>query len=122
MLEEYECRTERTMEELALVKFEVEETNESNKELVARLRNQLKETEEELYAMHQIKEKKEEEKEKEKEKERSEASNIVHSDLAFSEINPANTNLFRETLKGIRDYIGSLDARKAEARKLLLRA
>jgi hypothetical protein len=38
----------------------VEETNESNKELVARLRNQLKETEEELYAMHQIKEKKEE--------------------------------------------------------------
>jgi len=31
---------------LALVKFEVEETNESNKELVARLRNQLKETEE----------------------------------------------------------------------------
>jgi hypothetical protein len=109
------------MEELALVKFEVEETNESNKEMVARLRNQLKETEEELYAMHQIKEKKEEKEEKAREKERSEASNIVPSDLAFSEITANNANLFRETLKGIRDYIGTLDSRKAEARKLLLR-
>jgi hypothetical protein len=68
--------------------------------------------------MHQIKEKKAEE----KEKERSEASNIVHSDIAFSEINAPNANLFRDTLKGIREYITTLDSRKADARKLLLRA
>jgi hypothetical protein len=46
------------MEELAIVRIEIEETQENNKELVARLKNQLKEAEEELYSIHRIKEKK----------------------------------------------------------------
>ena len=44
-LGEYESRTERTMEELAIAQLQIEETTESNKETVARLRGQLKEAE-----------------------------------------------------------------------------
>jgi hypothetical protein len=45
-LTEYESQIEKTMEELAFAQLEVEETNESNKETVARLKGQLKEAEE----------------------------------------------------------------------------
>jgi hypothetical protein len=96
----------------------VEETNETNKEMVARLRNQLKETEEELYAIHQIKEKKEEA----KEKERSEASNLAQSDIGFSEVTATNSNQFKETLKGIREYLATIQSRKTDMRKMLLKA
>ena len=47
------------MEELALLQVQLEETTESKQEQVARLRSQLKETEDELYALHHMKHKKE---------------------------------------------------------------
>jgi FtsZ-binding cell division protein ZapB len=42
MLNEYEQRVEKTMEELALLQIELEESKESNQEQVARLKGQLK--------------------------------------------------------------------------------
>jgi FtsZ-binding cell division protein ZapB len=52
MLSDYEQRVEKTMEELALLQLELEESKESNQEQVARLRGQLKETEDELMVLH----------------------------------------------------------------------
>lgn len=52
MLSEYEQRVEKTMEELALLQLELEENKESNQEQVARLKNQLKETEDELMVLN----------------------------------------------------------------------
>ena len=49
MLEEYERRVEKTMEELAFVQMELEESKENNQEQVIKLKTQLRETEEELY-------------------------------------------------------------------------
>lgn len=43
------------MEELAVLQIQLEETNETNQEQVARLKTQLKETEEELFAFHHAK-------------------------------------------------------------------
>ena len=68
-LTEYESRTEHTMEELAMMQIQMEETTENNKETVARLRGQLKEAEEELFALQRIRERKETEKQTEKQKE-----------------------------------------------------
>lgn len=45
MLNEYEMRVEKTMEELALLQTELEENKSSNQEQMGRLKNQLKETE-----------------------------------------------------------------------------
>ena len=55
VLSEYEQRTEKTMEELALLQIQMEENTESNQEQIARLRSQLKETEDELFALHHAK-------------------------------------------------------------------
>lgn len=52
MLSEYEVRVEKTMEELALLQTELEENKSASQEQMGRLRNQLKETEEELYVVH----------------------------------------------------------------------
>ena len=38
----------------------------------------------------------------------------------LSETPPANTHLFKEALKDIREYISGLDSRKLELRKVLL--
>ena len=96
--------------------------------MVARLRAQIKDSEEELYAMHHrmklIQREKEEkererqeverqEREKEREREGEEAGN--------SEIIPAtNTNLFKDTLRDIRKYLDGLGDRKAEVRQKLM--
>lgn len=45
------------MEELALLQIQMEESTESSQEQIARLRAQLKETEDELYVLHHVKNK-----------------------------------------------------------------
>ena len=111
-LTEYESQIEKTMEELAFAQLEVEETNESNKETVARLKGQLKEAEEQLYALHQVKVKVVEQPAPKEEP-------FGLSEIGTSEMLGSQKQLFRETLKGIRDYMDSLDSRKAEARKMV---
>ena len=84
------------MEELSFAQLQLEETTENNKEVDARLRNQLKESEEELFALQFIK--------KKDQTPRSEPDTPVQ---------PSNDkHAFRETVKGIRDYLDSLEARK----------
>jgi hypothetical protein len=40
---------------------------------------------------------------------------------AGNEIAATNTSVFKETLKEIREYLGTLDNRKLEMRKMLLK-
>jgi hypothetical protein len=77
--------------------------------MVARLKGQLKEAEEELFVLQQVKQK--------EEVPRSEVQG--QSELGTGD--GAQKQIFRETLKGIRGYLEGLDARKEETRKMLLK-
>lgn len=99
MLTEYESRTEKTMEELAVLQIQLEETKSNNQEQISVMLSQLKETEDELFALHHVRNKGEH-----RESREGQTAHLTSSHIAISSELTANNNshLFRETIKGIR--------------------